>query len=45
MQPSGELNPGYHRATDDMSYIDASFSIEFAKLALGMVVELTEFQG
>jgi len=34
-----------HRATDDLEVIDPTFTIEFAKLALGLTIELTEFSG
>ena len=34
-----------HSAGDDLDLVDPTFTIEFAKLALGIVIELSEFSG
>jgi len=34
-----------HRATDTLDNLDMEYSLEFSKLALGMVIELSEFSG
>ena len=41
--PFGDVNPEMHSADDDIDLFDAEFSLEFAKLALGMVVELAQY--
>jgi len=43
--PNGEVNPNMHRAADTLDNIDMAFSLEFARLALATVIELSQFQG